>query len=110
MANVKKKKIRRGKRRNCTKFNNLDNKWTLYHLNIRGFNSKQKSLDTIMNQLRPNVITLNETGLKNRQKINLSNYKSFNRNRCDGQIMGGVSTSIRNDEKQYAVRTRDGQR
>ena len=90
MARIK--KIRRGKRRKCKQFNDDDNKWTLFHLNIRGFNSKQKSFDTIMSQLRPNLINLNETCLRNRQKLQLSNYKSFNRNRCGGKIMGGIST------------------
>ena len=107
MAPVK-KRIRRGRRRKCKKFSNNDNKWTLFHLNIRGFHSKQKSLDAILTKLRPNLVTLNETCLKNRQKITLSNYKSFNRNRCDGQIMGGISTSVIDEEKQYVVKTAEG--
>jgi hypothetical protein len=102
------KKVRRGKRRKCTKFDNDDNKWTLFHLNIRGFNSKQKSLNAILGNLRPNYVSLNETCLKNRQKLVLSNYKSFNRNRCTGQKMGGVSSSVRNDEKDYVVKTTEG--
>ena len=77
-------------------------------MNIRGFNSKQKSLDTILCELRPNLVTLNETGLKNRQKISLTKYKSFNRNRCDGQSMGGISTSVIDEEKHYVVKTAEG--
>ena len=87
---------------------NTDNKWTLFHLNNRGFQSKQKSLNAILGELKANVVTLNETGLKSRQKLSLSNYKSFNRNRCDGKSMGGISTSIRNDEKQYVIKTAEG--
>ena len=73
-----------------------------------GFNSKQKSLSAILIQLRPNLVTLNETCLKNRQKMSLSNYKSFNRNRCDGQSMGGISTSVLNEEKMYAIKATEG--
>ena len=73
------KKIRRGKRRKCKQFyENNDNKWTLFHLNIRGLKSKQKALNAIVGQLRPSVITSNETHLMVRQKPELSNYKSFN--------------------------------
>ena len=28
--------------------------------------------------------------------------------RCDGQIMGGISTSIQNEEAHYAVKTKEG--
>ena len=73
-----------------------------------GFNSKQKSLSAILIQLRPNLVTLNETCLKNRLKMSLSNYKSFNRNRCDGQSMGGISTSVLNEEKMYAIKATEG--
>ena len=103
-----KRRIRRGKRRKCKIFSNTDNKWTLFFFNIRGFQSKQKSLNAILCELKANVVTLNETGLKSRQKLSISNYKSFNRNRSDGKLMGGVSTSIRNDEKQYVVKTAEG--
>ena len=55
------------------------------------------------------LLSWNETGLKNRQKIVLTNYKSSNRNRCTGQIMGGVSSSVRNDEQDYVVKTTEGE-
>ena len=78
----------------------------LFNLNICGFRSKRISFDAIMTQLQTNFITLNETCLRNKQKWNIINYKSFNRNRCTGQIMGGVSTSVIVDEKEYVVRTK----
>ena len=93
---------------NNVNFENDDNKWTLYHLNCRGFQSKKKSLDAIMGHVKANIITLNETCLRKRQKTNIVNYKSFNRNRCTGQIMGGVSTSVANDEKDFAILTKEG--
>ena len=108
MAKLSRKKIRRGRRRPCKKYCKTDDEWTLFHLNIRGYHSKQKSLNSILSQLKPNLVTLNETGLRNRQKISLSNYKSFNRNRCDGQRMGGVSTSVTDDDKMYAIKVTEG--
>ena len=115
MAAVKKrKKIRRSKRRkpNYSKNNEdlmkNDNKWMLFHLNIRGFQSKCVSFDAIMEQLKPNCITLNETCLRNRRKIKISKYKSFTRNRCNGKIMGGISTSVIENEKNYVVQTKEG--
>ena len=42
------------------------------------------------------------------QKIKIDNYMSFNRNRKD-QIMGGVSSSVRNDEKQFALKVFEGE-
>ena len=106
MAPVR-RRIRRGKRRKC-KQSSDDNTWSLYHLNIRGYKSKKESFSAIIGNLQPNLITLNETCLKSKQKIKLTNYKSFNRNRCTGQIMGGISTSVRNDEKDYVVKTTEG--
>ena len=108
MAKVKKKKIRRGKRRNNVKFYDDDNKWTLFHLNIQGFKSKSKSFNAIMSQVNANCITLNETCLRKRQKMQISNYKYFTRNRCDGQIMGGISTFVCDMEKDYVVQTKIG--
>ena len=63
----------------------------------------------MMAQLRPNCITLNETCLKYRQKMKISGYKSFTRNRCTGQIMGGISTSVIDDEKNYVLQTKQGE-
>ena len=40
--------------------------------------------------------------------MQIANYKSFTRNRCDGQIMGGISTSVCDMEKDYVVQTKVG--
>ena len=50
----------------------------LKHLNICGVQSKKKSLDAILFELKPNLVTLNKTGLKNNQKLSLTSYKYFN--------------------------------
>ena len=61
-----------------------------------------------MGQIQPNVITLNETGLRKRQKLTLSNFKAFNRNRSNGKIMGGVATAVNDKEKDFVVQTKEG--
>ena len=73
---VKKKKIRRGRNRK----KQVCEKWVIYHANIRGFKSKSVSLNSILDNLKPNVITLNEHGLKNRQKLVIDNFNSYNKN------------------------------
>ena len=86
----------------------IDNKCVLYHLNIRGLNSKQKSLEIILKQVSPQIMTLNETCLRFKQKPKIENYASFNRNRST-QIMGGVATFVQNKDKDNFVKSVRGQ-
>ena len=80
----------------------------IYHVNLRGFKSKKKSLSAILSQLKPSIVSLNEHGLVRNQKMKIENYTSFNRNRQD-QIMGGVSISVRKDEEVFAVKVFEGE-
>ena len=64
-------------------------------------------MDNIAKALAPNVICLNEHGLKGTKKPQLKGYKSFSRNRTS-LSMGGVSTSVRNDEYKDAVKIKEG--
>ena len=113
-AGLKKpRKYRRGRGKNKRR-NNADvnlslnvNKCVLYHLNIRGLNSKRKSLDLILRNLSPSIITLNETALRFKQKPSLENYVSFNRNRSK-QIMGGVATFVHAKDKDNFVKIYEG--
>ena len=108
----KSKKVRRGKRKRKVKHNvnseHIDNKWSIFHLNIRGYNSKKTNFDAIIGQVKPNVITLNETGLRKKKKISISNYESFTRNRKNGKIMGGIATAVMNEEKDCILQTKEG--
>ena len=107
----KKAKIRRGKRRKKGKnvgFDNNDNKFSIFHQNIRGFNSKKDSLNAIIGTLKPSVLTLNETCLRKKQSPIISNYKPFFRNRKNGKIMGGVATLVRNEDKDSVVQIKEG--
>ena len=75
--------------------NQVFNKWTIFHSNIRGYNSKKASLDKIALALAPNVLCLNEHGLRGTNKPQIKGYKSFSRNRKT-QTMGGASISVKN--------------
>ena len=85
-----------------------DNKCLLYHLNIRGFKSKQKSLEKIIKNLSAKIITLNETGLRFKQKPNFPDFVSFNKNRST-QIMGGVATLVKMKDKDKFVKIAEGE-
>ena len=107
---VKKKKTRRSKRQSYKKYSNFasnENKWTIFHTNIRGYNSKKKSFLSIINGVNPNVITINELGYKKDKKLKIPGYHCYNRNRVS-ENMGGVATAIKNDEIDHAVKTDEG--
>ena len=105
------KKTRRSKRKSYKKkycnFANNDNKWSIFHTNIRAYNSKKKSFLSIINGVSPSVITLNDVGYKKDKKLNVPGHYCYNRNRVS-ENMGGVATCIKNDEKNYAIKTDEG--
>ena len=79
----------------------------IYHANIRGFKSKSNSLNSILDVVKPNLVTLNEHGLKNNQKLVIDNFKSFTKNRKN-QNMGGVSISVSEEEAKYCTKSSEG--
>ena len=85
----KSRKYRRGRGENRLRNIAAVKQWcVLYHLNIRCLNSNRKSFEIILSH---QIITLNETALRFKQKPKLVNFISFNRNRSN-QIMGGVAS------------------
>ena len=95
-----KNKIRRGGRgRNRGKKKELckKNSWIIYHNNLRGFESKKDSITAILNQVKPNIVTMNETHMTGNKKPELYGYYSYARNRPD-KSMGGVATCVSNKE------------
>ena len=58
--------------------NNLSLK--ILHTNIRGYNSKRISLETIVNSKEVDIVTINETHLKGKKKAELSGFEPFCRN------------------------------
>ena len=69
----------------------------IYHCNVRGFESKKDSITGIINQVKPNILTLNETHMNGNKKPELYGYFSYARNRPD-KSMGGVATCVSNKE------------
>ena len=84
------------------------NEFKIYHNNIRGFNSKRISLESILSSIQPNIVTLNETRYRNQQKVEISGYPSFCRNRKVGSG-GGIATAVRDDEYEYALKVGEGE-
>ena len=109
---MKKRKpsIRRGGRKsrykNVTNFNTCE-EWNIYHCNLRGFDSKSVALKMILESVRPNVVTLNETLYINKKKLNIEGYKTYNRNR-QNMNGGGVATSVILDDEKHALKVKEG--
>ena len=106
----KKQRIRRGGkgrfRNDVTNFKTCD-QWKIYHCNIRGFDSKSSSLKPILETVRPNVVTLNETLYMNNKKLNIEGYVTFNRNRKNTNG-GGVATSVSQEDSKHTLKVKDG--
>ena len=110
--NVKKKRTRRGKR-NSEKYcinntSSINSDWKIFHSNIRGFNSKKVSLKNIISRQSPNVITLNEVGLKGNKKFTIQGYSTFGRNLQKLNI-GGIATTIISNESQFCLKVDEGE-
>jgi hypothetical protein len=110
----RKVKTRRGRRKSqkhcINNYNviNHDENWLIFHSNCRGYNSKKDSIKHIVKQLSPNVITLNEVGLRGNKKCIIQGYDTFTRNR-KYQNMGGIATGIRKDESQFCLKVEEGE-
>ena len=50
---------------------------------------------------------MNEHGLRNRQKLNIADYKSFTKNR-ENMNMGGVSISVKDSEAKSTLKVGEG--
>ena len=73
--------------------------------NIRGFTSKQESLNRdVIDQLRPDIINLSETLKKGNAEIKIKNYVSFSMNRPNGEGGGGISTSVAAALQKFATK------
>ena len=88
-------------------FNKSDNNLIIFHLNIRGFTSKKESLFKTIKNVCPDIVTLNETGMRNRNKVKIDFYISFCKNR-QSSIMGEVSTSVKDHLKNHTVNVKEG--
>ena len=67
----------------------------IFSNNCRGYNSKKDSVEKhVIEQLRPDVINLQETMLRNKSNIKQKEYFSFCMNRPEGAGGGGIATLV----------------
>ena len=83
--------------------------WTIYQSNIRGYSSKELSFHTIIANITPSVIILNETHYRNDRKMSIPGYDTYNRNR-QNKCMGGIATAICNKESMHALKVKEGEK
>ena len=77
----KTKRGTRGKGRGTSSSFKCIDKFVLYHNNIKSYPSRSVSLHSIINNVSPDAITLNETNLKGNKKPDIPGYFAFNKNR-----------------------------
>ena len=82
--------------------------FTLLLSNLRGFKSKQVSLDKVIQNLSPTVLMYNETLMYGNNKVETDGYLSFSKNRTT-KSGGGISTSVKEELKEFTVGAGEGQ-
>ena len=88
--------------------NKRNSEFTIMLSNLRGFKSKKKSLETILDNVTPSMLLTNETQMVGRMKMSLPNYTTWVRNRSD-KGGGGIATSVRQSYKDSAVGVSEGE-
>ena len=76
--------------------------------NVRGFKSKQESVKNVADSIKADVIILNETHVSDKSKVSIPGYYTFSKGRATRKG-GGISTSVANNLKQYAVNIKEGE-
>ena len=76
--------------------------------NLRGYKSKKKSLEKILNTERPQMVLLNETQMVNKMKIFLKGYTTWTRNRSE-KGGGGIATAVSQKHQESAVGIGEGE-
>ena len=80
-------------------------KWSIMHTNIRGFDSKVLSLQTMVDGA--DIVTINETFLKNNRKLRLPGFTCYNRNRINVHG-GGIATCVNNKDAIDTLKVSEG--
>ena len=65
-------------------------------------------MKNIISKVIPNVITINEVGLKGNKKCSIQGYNTYTRN-LQLLSMGGIATAIKNDESQFCLKVDEGE-
>ena len=98
-------KTKRGYGRKNTRKNNEKNiNLTIIGANSNGLKAKKESLFNIINQLKPSIITIQETKLRKPGQIRIPGYQNFERVRS-GTLGGGLLTSILEDLNPVLIST-----
>ena len=101
----RKARARRSKRRLSSKNVLRCDKWSIMHTNIRGYDSKVLSLQTMVD--RADIVKINETFLKNYRKLKLPGFTCFNMNRKNVHG-GGIATCVRNKDAIHTLKVIEG--
>ena len=75
------------------------------HTNIRGYDSKVLSLQAVAD--RADIITVNETLLKNNRAMKLPGFTCYNRNR-QNMNGGGIATCIKSKDAIHSLKVFEG--
>ena len=106
ISQKKKMKKYRGKGYKNYNENHLNNLKILL-LNIRGFKSKEVSLQNVTKLFHPSIIVLNETQLVGRENVKIENYISWSKNRTS-RPGGGIATLVSKTLKESAIEIEQG--
>ena len=82
-------------------------KFSVMHSNVQSINGRLESLQAIVDSLKVDIVTVNETNLKGNKKFTLEGFKTFNRNRKEGN-MGGIATAIREKHSTDTLKVTEG--
>ena len=74
-----------------------------------GYNCKKASIPTLLEKLKPDICTWQETGLTGNNQIKIKGYHASLRNRKDFIKMGGVCTAVQNALKPHTVKIVEGE-
>ena len=77
--------------------------WNILLTNIRGYQSKALSLNSIVNTVKPSVVVVNETMCVNNQRVEIPGFTSFTANRVNG-LGGGIATCVNDKESMHTLK------
>ena len=90
----KKKKVKRGK-----KIKRKLEKCKVLYANVRGLKSKQLSLEEIIIEENPTIITLVETGLENKEEAKFEGYEVYHKNKTEDGEGRGILIAVKEELK-----------
>ena len=100
-------KIRRGRRRQKNVKRLYSSDLNILHCNIRGYDSKQVSLQSILSASKPNLVILNETHYQGNKEIKIKGYDTFCKNR-QSSAGGGIATAVLKKDFKHALKIGEG--